>query len=44
VTASGGGIRAAEWTAQLMGHMEKRFAYDRQLRSKGYTFHDHLLR
>jgi hypothetical protein len=43
VTASGGGIRAAEWTAQLMAHMEKRFAYDRQLRSKGYTFHDHLL-
>jgi hypothetical protein len=43
VTASGGGIRAAEWTAQLMGHMEKRFAYDQKLKSKGYTFHDHLL-
>ncbi len=43
VTASGGGIRAAEWTAQLMAQMEKRFAWDRQLKSKHYTFHDHLL-
>ena len=43
VTASGGGIRAAEWTAQLMAQMEKRFSWDRQLRSKKYTFHDHLL-
>jgi hypothetical protein len=45
VTASGGGIQAAEWTSQVMASLERRFA-DAHLQSSGrtpYTFHDHLL-
>jgi hypothetical protein len=45
VTASGGGIQAAEWTAQILAHLEKAFADDQHLHSlpKPYTFHDHVL-
>ncbi|MGB6901619.1 MAG: hypothetical protein WBD98_02240 [Acidobacteriaceae bacterium] len=43
VTASGGGIRAAEWTATLMALLERRFASDPPLATMGYKFHDHLL-
>jgi hypothetical protein len=45
VTASGGGIQAAEWTAQVLANLEKAFADDQHLRSLAtpYTFHDHLL-
>lgn len=41
VTASGGGIRAAEWTAQMMAALERSFARNSEL--KGYTLHGHLL-
>ncbi|WP_035356984.1 hypothetical protein [Edaphobacter aggregans] len=45
VTASGGGIHAAAWTAQVMYKLETAFANDPSLarRSSPYTFHDHLL-
>ncbi len=43
VTASGGGIQAAEWTAQVMANLEKSFALDKDLQASQYTFHDHLL-
>ncbi len=45
ITASGGGIQAAEWTAQVLAHLEKAFAEDQHLHSlpKPYTFHDHVL-
>src|SRR6185312_5975650 len=43
VTASGGGIQAAEWTAQVMAQFEKTFRDDAELQGKQYTFHDHLL-
>ena len=41
VTATGGGIQAAEWTAQVMARLEKDFREDKQL--NGYLLHDHLL-
>ena len=41
VTATGGGIQAAEWTAQVMARLEKEFREDKQL--NGYLLHDHLL-
>lgn len=43
VTASGGGIQAAEWTAQVMAQFETTFRDDPALQHAGYTFHDHLL-
>jgi hypothetical protein len=43
VTATGGGIRAAEWTAQVMTQLEKRFDEDKILQMNSYHFHDHLL-
>jgi hypothetical protein len=46
VTASGGGIQAAEWTAEVLSQLEKRFRDDSELNGpgrKGYLFHDHLL-
>jgi hypothetical protein len=43
VTATGGGIQAAEWTAQVMAQMEKHFRDDPDMQKDGYTFHDHLL-
>jgi hypothetical protein len=43
VTASGGGIQAAEWTAQVLANLEQTIATDGGLQSHGYTFHDHLL-
>lgn len=43
VTATGGGIRAAEWTAQVMAQLEKRFGEDATLQQNHYLFHDHLL-
>jgi hypothetical protein len=46
VTASGGGIQAAEWTAQVMAQLEKRFREDQELNGSGkpgFLFHDHLL-
>jgi hypothetical protein len=41
VTAAGGGIQAAEWTAQVLASLEKQFASDPRLHD--YTFHDHIL-
>lgn len=43
VTASGGGIHAAAWTAQVMHLLETKFAEDPDLAKVKYTFHDHLL-
>jgi hypothetical protein len=43
VTAMGGGIQAAEWTAQIMAKMESTFRDDPALQAKHYTLHDHLL-
>ncbi len=43
VTATGGGIRAAEWTAQVMTQLERRFDEDKTLQQNRYHFHDHLL-
>ena len=43
VTASGGGIHAAAWTAQVMHLLETKFAEDPELASANYSFHDHLL-
>jgi hypothetical protein len=43
VTATGGGIRAAEWTAQVMARLEKEFGQDKQKQLNGYLLHDHLL-
>jgi hypothetical protein len=43
VTASGGGIHAAAWTAQVMHLLETKFAEDPDLATAKYTFHDHLL-
>jgi hypothetical protein len=43
VTATGGGIQAAEWTAQVLARLEKDFREDRQRQLNGYLFHDHLL-
>jgi hypothetical protein len=43
VTAMGGGIQAAEWTAQIMAKMESTFREDPGLKAKHYTLHDHLL-
>lgn len=46
VTASGGGIQAAEWTSQILARLEKEFANDERLkktRPMPYTFHDHVL-
>jgi hypothetical protein len=41
ITASGGGIQAAEWTAQVMANLEKQFDDDPRMRE--YKFHDHIL-
>ena len=41
ITASGGGIQAAEWTAQVLASLEKQFANEPNL--EDYTFHDHIL-
>ena len=43
VTATGGGIQAAEWTAQVMARLEKEFREDKQKRLNGYLLHDHVL-
>lgn len=43
VTATGGGIQAAEWTAQVMARLEEEFREDKQNRLKGYLLHDHVL-
>jgi hypothetical protein len=43
VTATGGGIQAAEWTAQVMARLEEEFREDKQQRLKGYLLHDHVL-
>jgi hypothetical protein len=45
VTASGGGIQAAEWTSQILANLERAFANDPRLnqRPTPYTFHDHVL-
>jgi hypothetical protein len=43
VTASGGGIQAAEWTAQVMAQLEKRIREDHLLSQRNYSLHDHLL-
>ncbi len=43
VTASGGGIQAAEWTAQVMALLETRFRDDPALSQAHYNFHDHVL-
>jgi len=41
VTATVGGIQAAEWTAQVMARLEEEFREDKRL--KGYQLHDHVL-
>jgi hypothetical protein len=43
VTATGGGIQAAEWTAQVMARLEKEFREDKRKQLNGYLLHDHLL-
>ncbi|MGA2534673.1 MAG: hypothetical protein ABSF53_01570 [Terracidiphilus sp.] len=43
VTATGGGIQAAEWTAQVMARLEEEFREDKQRQLNGYLLHDHLL-
>jgi hypothetical protein len=43
VTATGGGIQAAEWTAQVMARLEEDFREDKQKQLHGYLLHDHLL-
>jgi len=43
VTASGGGIQAAEWTSQVLAALETSFANDPELQKRSYTFHDHLV-
>lgn len=43
ITATGGGIRAAEWTAQVMTRLEKEFREDKQKQLNGYLLHDHVL-
>lgn len=45
VTASGGGIQAAAWTANVMAQLEKSFNQDPELSKAAYpyTFHEHLL-
>ena len=43
VTATGGGIQAAEWTAQVMALLEKEFREDKRKQLNGYLLHDHLL-
>jgi hypothetical protein len=43
VTATGGGIQAAEWTAQVMARLEKEFREDKQKQLNGYLLHDHML-
>jgi hypothetical protein len=43
VTATGGGIQAAEWTAQVIARLEKEFREDKQKRLNGYQLHDHVL-
>lgn len=40
VTASGGGIRAAEWTSQVLASLETAFASDPAFH---YSFHEHVL-
>lgn len=43
VTATGGGIQAAEWTAQVMARLEKEFREDKRKQLNGYLLHDHML-
>jgi hypothetical protein len=43
VTATGGGIQAAEWTAEVMARLEREFREDKQKQPDGYSLHDHLL-
>ncbi|HEX4037947.1 MAG TPA: hypothetical protein VHX37_07810 [Acidobacteriaceae bacterium] len=43
VTATGGGIQAAEWTAQVMARLEKEFRIDRKKQLNGYLLHNHVL-
>ncbi|HEY5330091.1 MAG TPA: hypothetical protein VIJ79_09425 [Acidobacteriaceae bacterium] len=43
VTATGGGIQAAEWTAQVMARLENEFREDKQKQLNGYLLHDHVL-
>jgi hypothetical protein len=43
VTATGGGIQAAEWTAQVMTRLEAEFREDAGKQLNGYLLHDHVL-
>jgi hypothetical protein len=48
ITATGGGIHAAAWTTEILGHLEQSFDSDRSLHSsvpdaKPYSFYDHVL-
>jgi hypothetical protein len=43
VTATGGGIHAAGWTAEVMADLEATFAHDEALKAQQYTLHDHVL-
>jgi hypothetical protein len=43
VTATGGGIHAAAWTAEILGDIERSFFDDSALSKAGFTFHDRIL-
>jgi hypothetical protein len=43
VTATGGGIHAAAWTAELLGQLELKFDFDEKTGPRPHWFRDHLL-
>jgi hypothetical protein len=43
ITATGGGIHAAGWTAEILADLEKEFSTNEELKKLGYTLHDHVL-
>ena len=43
ITATGGGIHAAGWTAEILSQLERRFSTNEVLKQGNYTLHDHIL-
>ena len=43
ITATGGGIHAAGWTAEILSQLEKQFSSNEVLKQRKYTLHDHVL-
>lgn len=43
ITATGGGIQAAEWTAQVIARLEREFREAKEKQLNGYLLHDHVL-